>query len=118
MPNYEKDFHWERSGDIGQRKISFWQSTKVIILPILLQLVCVLIVSQFDPCRNNPGCMAGNITACSAILIIPPSLVILVFIAFIEAGSRKVEYRKALKINSVLALLPFVLVFLFLATNS
>ena len=118
MPDYEKDLHWGKPGHMGQRKISFWQAIKIIVLPVLLQVVCVLIVSQFDPCNNNPGCMAGNITAYSAIFILPPSLVILAFLSFIEAGSRKVEYRKALKINSVLALLPFVLVFLFLAKGS
>ncbi len=62
--------------------------------------------------------MAGNITGFSAIFILPASLIILMFITFIEAGSRKVGYKKALKINSVLALLPFIPVFLLLAKSS
>ncbi len=115
MPNYEKELHWVRSGKTEQRKISFWQSVKAILLPVLLQVICVLIVSHFDPCNNNPRCMAGTITGFSAIIIIPPTLVILFFITLVEVGSRKVEYQKALTINSILAILPFVLIFMYLA---
>ena len=115
MPNYEKDFRWKKSRRIAQKKMSLQQSIKVIIIPLLLQVVCVLIVNYFDPCNNNPGCMAGNITGISALFILPLTLVILALITFIEVGSRKVDYKKALKFNSVLALLPFVLVFIFLS---
>jgi hypothetical protein len=118
MPDYEEELNWDSGGEKTDNKMSLGQSVKAIIIPLLIQVVCVLIVSIFDPCNNNPGCMAGNITAYSAILILPSTLVILLFVTFVEVIIKTVEYKKALKINSILAIVPFILVLLALAKYS
>jgi len=55
--------------------------------------------------------MAGSITAYSAIIILPATLVIMSLVALFEMGSKKINYYKALRVNSIIAIFPFILVF-------
>lgn len=114
MRNGEEDRSRERSEGGQSSQISFWQACKLVFTPLLLQVICVLVLHRFDPCTGNPGCMAGSITGYSAIFILPATMLVLLFLTFIEVTSRKARYTMALRINSMFALMLFVPVFFYL----
>ena len=112
MPSYGKQLNWKDDpGGLTRKKMSFKAALAAIAFPMLLQFLCLLVVSSVDPCRNNPGCMAGSLSGYTAILVLPASLLILLIATLIEWATGRVSGRTALIINTGLAALPFVLIF-------
>ncbi len=70
-----------------------------------------LVLSSIDPCNQNPGCMAGNVTIYAAVLILPTTLILLIISTAIVFARGKMSGRRALITNSLFALAPFILVF-------
>ena len=91
--------------------MSLKAAAAAVAIPSLLQAFCILVLSSIDPCNDNPGCMAGNVTTYAAILILPATLIILIVSTAIAFARRKMSGRRALITNSLFALAPFVLVF-------
>ncbi len=87
--------------------------TRNLLLPILLHLAIVGAYSGIDPCNNNPGCMAGSPTIYFTILFTLPTLLILFIVNLFQAFSKRPDYRRYLKINIKISLLPFILVLIF-----
>jgi len=110
MQDYGKDLKWGEEQDEIVHLMSIKQSVFTVIGPIIFQIVLILFISAIDPCNNNPGCMAGSITAYAVLLVLPSSFVILSLISYFEYITGKVSFYNSLTINCVLAALPFVLV--------
>ena len=119
MPSYAKQLKWKDAPQsMGPRRMSFLGALAAIAFPIVIQILCVIVLSFIDPCRNNPGCMTGSITAYAAILVIPASLLVLIFAAIFERAIGRISARNAIVVNSVVALVPFALIFGILVFNS
>ncbi len=98
--------------------MSGWAVIAAVAVPILAQVGCLLFLTTVDPCRNNPGCMAGSLSGYAAILIMPATVVVLLVATLIEWATGRVSGRVALTINATLALLPFALIFGLLFTRA
>jgi len=88
----------------------------LFIVPLVLHLAIFSFASLYDPCNNNPGCMAGSLTAYFFILCTLPTIIILCITSLIQNHYLKSQPNKSskyFKINIFIALVSFVLVFVF-----
>jgi hypothetical protein len=61
--------------------------------------------------------MAGSLTGYALVLLLPASPIFLIALTLIEAAFRSIRPKVVLIINSVLAFLPFLAVFVLLAVH-
>ena len=79
------------------------------LAPAGLHLGIALMLSRLDPCNNNPGCMAGSLSGYFLVLFTIPTLVLLTVFAVVQAFVSEPNFNRHLKINSILAIVPFVI---------
>ena len=81
----------------------------IFFVPLLLHLMIFAVLSTFDPCNNNSGCMAGSATAYFFILFTIPLAILLLLISVFRLFSSHNRYKKYFKINAGLSIFPFVM---------
>ena len=80
------------------------------LIPAAMHLLVLYAFTTVDPCKGNPGCMAGSATAFFLILVTLPTLLFLLFAAIFRYRARHRNHTRQLMINLALALAPFPLV--------
>jgi hypothetical protein len=116
MKPYAEKLGWtEAPGPQGG--MSFKQGVAAVLLPMAIQVACLFLLAAVDPCNNNPGCMAGSLTGYALVLLLPASLIFLIFLTLIEEAFKSIRFKVVLIVNSALAFLPFLGVFVLLAVH-
>ena len=90
----------------------------LFFVPAIIHLLLFGILSSLDPCNGNSGCMAGSLSGFFLVLFTLPTLLLLLLFTLVQIASISQNYRKYLKINISLSILPFLVAFLILSGAS
>ena len=81
----------------------------IFLIPVGIHFIIFMILSAFDPCKNNPGCMAGSLSGYFLFLFSVPTVFIILVAAMFQKPRLIDKFKKYFLINTSIAVLPFIL---------